>query len=278
MTRRFVSTVAGPAERGEEFGAANAAAVAATVEAYLRVFTTDGPVDVDGLGRQALERVEEFAPDLAREIRGIAGGAGLPVSRVAAINARTEILAIIDRTVGRGECSTVVCIGDEEAEPVAVQTWDWYADLADNWLEWTIPFPDGRQVVTVTEYGIVGKIGVNGYGVGVLFNLLGHRDDGAGMGVPVHVIARRILDTAPAVHSGLKLAATARPSASTCVTLVGARPGRTDGDRGRAVAGWSGARAAHTGRSAGAHQPLPERSGAPGRPDAPHRPGHAGAL
>jgi isopenicillin-N N-acyltransferase-like protein len=223
MTARFTSTVASPADRGEEFGSRYAVEVAATVEVYRRLFSAAGPVDVARLGEQALERIEAFAPELSREIRGIAGGAGVPASHVAAINARTEILATMASLAGRGECSTVVCLGGDEDEPVAMQTWDWYTDLADKWLEWTIPFDDGRRIVTVTEYGILGKIGVNSFGVGVLFNILHHRDDGTGLGVPVHAIARQILQTAPNVHSGLKVAAAARTSASTSITLIGSR-------------------------------------------------------
>jgi isopenicillin-N N-acyltransferase-like protein len=231
VIRRFTSTVAGPAERGEEFGSRYAAEVAATVHVYRRVFASAGPVDLDALGTAALRRIEEFAPGLAEEVRGIARGAGVPVSHLAAVNARTEVLAMVARaagTAGPSECSTVVSLGDDEAEPVAVQTWDWYPELAGNWLEWTIPHPDGRRVVTVTEAGIVGKIGINGYGVGLLFNILHHRDDGVGIGVPVHVVARHILDTAPNVHSALQAVASARVSASTAITLVGARrAGRT---------------------------------------------------
>lgn len=226
MIRRFTSTAAGPAERGEEFGARHATEIATAVDAYWRFFRAGAPLDVERLGAHALARIEEFSPNLAQEIRGLAGGAGLPASHIAALNARTEIIAVRDRGVpaaGPAECSAVVCLGDEDAEPVAVQTWDWYADMAEGWLEWTIPLPDGRRVVTVTEYGIVGKIGVNSDGIGVLFNMLHHRDDGAEVGVPVHIIARRILDTAAAVHTGVKIAAEARTSASTSITLVGAR-------------------------------------------------------
>ncbi|MGE5830477.1 MAG: C45 family autoproteolytic acyltransferase/hydrolase [Micromonosporaceae bacterium] len=226
MIRRFTSTVAGPAERGEEFGSRHASEVARTVEDYRRFFDTRGAVDLHRLGTRTLEQVEAFAPELALEIRGIASGARLPTSHVAAVNARTEVLAVLDRAgagPGPGECSAVVCLGDVDAEPVAVQTWDWYADMAENWFEWTIPFPDGRRVVTLTEYGIVGKIGVNDSGVGLLFTMLHHQDDGAGVGVPVHVVARRILDTAGSVSAALDIAAAARTSASTSLTLVGAR-------------------------------------------------------
>jgi isopenicillin-N N-acyltransferase-like protein len=231
VIRRFTSTVAGPAARGEEFGSHHATGVAATVDVYRRAFAAAGPVDLDALGGTALDRIGEFSPDLAAEVRGIAAGAGVPASHLAAVNARTEILAMVARkaaTAPPHECSTVVSLGDDDAEPAAVQTWDWYPEMAGNWLEWTIPHPDGRTVVTVTECGIVGKIGANAYGVGLMFNILHHRDDGVGIGVPVHVVARHILDTAATVHGALGVVSSARVSASTAITLVGARrAGRT---------------------------------------------------
>lgn len=226
MTRRFVSTVAGPFERGDEFGRVHAAEVAATIAAYRRLFATFGvPVDLDGWGSRALSRVDAWAPDLGDEIRGMAAGSGAPVEHLAAVNARTEILGLLRASAPAGagpawvpECSTVVAIGGDE--PFAVQNWDWYAAMADNWLEWTVTHPDGRRVTTLTEYGIVGKIGINDRGVGVLLNMLRHREDGGDIGVPVHVVSRRILDTAADVRAALALCGSAAVSASTSLTIA----------------------------------------------------------
>lgn len=218
MTRTFTSSPLEPGARGHEFGRALAGPVRSTVDAYLALFAErGGPADrVESLGLAALDRIGAWAPDLAEEIVGIAAGAAVPVARLAAVNARTEVLAQLGAP-GRGECSTVV------SGAVAMQNWDWYVSMAGNWLAWTIPHPDGRLVTTVTEYGLVGKIGVNGHGVGTLFNILHHRLDGTGMGVPVHVVARRILDTASSVPDGLALCASAAAlgfSASTSITIV----------------------------------------------------------
>lgn len=231
MNRAFISTPLEPAERGYEFGRALAGPVESTVDAYLALFAErGGPAGlVDSLGADALDRIEAWAPELAEEIRGIAAGSGVPVTRLAAINARTEVLAHLGGT-GRGECSTVVGQG------VAMQNWDWYASMSDNWLSWTIPHPDGRRVTTVTEYGIVGKIGVNSLGVGTLFNILHHELDGAAIGLPVHVVARRILDTAGSVEDGLWACTSARQlgfSASTSITIV-------DSERAVAAELWPG--------------------------------------
>jgi isopenicillin-N N-acyltransferase-like protein len=109
--------------------------------------------------------------------------------------------------------------------PVAVQAWDWYAELADSWFVWEIPHADGHRTTTLTEYGIVGKIGVSTRGLGVLFTMLHHeRDgrtvDGHGIGAPVHVLARAVLDDASDLHQALARLAAAPVSASSSITVV----------------------------------------------------------
>jgi isopenicillin-N N-acyltransferase-like protein len=159
------------------------------------------------IAEATFERTRAWAPRLAAEIEAIAAGAGLAIWQVAALNARTEILA-----KGRGECSTVVLLGDP---PRTLQTWDWHEHLDDVKFVW-----DTGHVRTLTEYGIVGKIGVNSAGLGVHMNILHHASDGGGDGVPVHVVARRILDEATTVEEAAKIARSADVCASTVLTAV----------------------------------------------------------
>jgi len=136
---------------------------------------------------------------------------------IGALNARTEILC-----AGRGECSTIACLGNATADgtPIGVQTWDWHDELSDSWMRWTIEHPSGHRVETMTEAGIVGKIGVSSTGVAVLLNILGHRDDGPPIGVPVHILARAVLDQAGGAVDALSILTNARASASTAFTIV----------------------------------------------------------
>lgn len=210
--------------------------VTATVQRYRPMFARAGHISLDGPGTAALDRIRLWSPDLAEEITGIAEGASLPVAAVAAINARTELLADARATGGpeavspAGECTTVAALRGRDAPPLAAQNWDWYAGFADCWLEWEIPHVSGRRTTTLTEYGIVGKIGVNDRGVACLFNILHHRADGTGGGIgdPVHAVARRVLDEADDAVHALRLIGSARTSASTTLTVVGdAPPART---------------------------------------------------
>jgi len=229
--RTFRSSALEPADRGTEFGEHHRDEIARTVAAYRRLFDAraTGPFDLDMWAERAWGHISDLAPTAAAEIRGIADGAGVPVREVAALNARTELLAIAG-PCGVDECSTVVSL-PPGLPPVAAQTWDWYLAMSDNWLHWTIPHPDGRVVETVTEFGVLGKIGVNSYGVGVLFNMLHHANDAADeLGYPVHLLSRHILDTARNLDEALLAARSVPTSASTSLTVVEGAP-----DGGRSV-------------------------------------------
>jgi isopenicillin-N N-acyltransferase like protein len=72
---------------------------------------------------------------------------------------------------------------------------------------------------------MLAKIGVNDAGLAVLFNILHHEADGSGAGVPVHAIARRILDAASTVDDALDIARSAPVAASSALTVAATSPG-----------------------------------------------------
>lgn len=220
----FTSSVLGPHERGLELGERFADEIGRTVAAYRRLFAAraDHPFDVDLWAERAWGTITTVAPSYAEEIRGIAEGARRPVREVAAVNARTELLVAANPT-GVTECSSVVS-APPGRPPFAVQTWDWYHPMSDIWFHWRIPHPDGRVVETVTEFGMLAKIGVNGYGVGVLLNMLHHKNDAdratdGTVGHPVHLLSRRILDEARTLDDAWALVRTPT-SASTSLTVL----------------------------------------------------------
>ncbi|MBN6052336.1 peptidase C45 [Nonomuraea sp. RK-328] len=216
----FTSSRLDPAGRGRELGTHWGDAVRANHDGYARLFEASGagPGVVRELAERALAATAAWAPALAEEIGGIAAGCGLAPWQVAAVNARTEILAAM-RARGEGECSTAVVL-DAGRPPRTVQTWDWHDHLRDAPLLWAFETGDGRRVRTFTEAGVLAKIGVNGAGLGVHFNILRHRSDHADIGVPVHLVARRILDEAATLDEATEIARSARTSASTVVTVV----------------------------------------------------------
>jgi isopenicillin-N N-acyltransferase like protein len=142
-----------PRARGEAFGRAQAAAVANTVHVYARMFAADA----HELGAQV--QLDDAARE---EIAGIAAGAGVDELALRAVNARTEILA------GQGLCEcSVVGTG-----AVLAQNWDWHPDFAASTLVWVVEQPGGGWFATLTEAGLLAKIGLNSAGLGMCLNLL----------------------------------------------------------------------------------------------------------
>ena len=121
------------------------------------------------------------------------------------------------------ECSTVVSSAPGRA-PFAVQTWDWYPHMRANWFVWTFPTAAGGRVTTLTEYGVLAKIGVNDAGLGVMLNMLHHSaDEQVGeprIGFPVHVLLRTLLEDCASVDEARDLVRSLSFSASSALTVV----------------------------------------------------------
>jgi isopenicillin-N N-acyltransferase-like protein len=227
----FVTTATDPYDRGVELGTAQALRVGATLTAYRRLWEwLDPDFEIASWGGRALASIREQAPRAADEIAGIAAGSGRGVEEIAALNARTEILAGIAPRIASTECSTVVSTapaGGSMRPPIAVQTWDWYPQMRDNWFVWSLETSGGRRVTTLTEYGVLAKIGVNDAGFGVMLNMLHHTADDqlslgerARIGFPVHVLLRTLLEDCASVDEARDLVGTLSFSASSAVTVV----------------------------------------------------------
>ncbi|MEU3708626.1 C45 family autoproteolytic acyltransferase/hydolase [Streptomyces catenulae] len=177
------------------------------IAGYDRLFRLGGisPRQVREDAARALDAVDAFRPAARAQIEGLAHGAGADLTAVAALNARTEILAR-SNAVPPGECSTLVRRTDPDtAAPrtFGIQTWDWHVELNPFWH--TLESRGGRHdVVGLTEHGILGKIGVNSAGLALHFNILGHHRDAVG-GVPVHVLAAVVLEEAGGVAEAVEI-------------------------------------------------------------------------
>ncbi|GAA2853277.1 hypothetical protein GCM10010517_11110 [Streptosporangium fragile] len=232
--RRFESAEHDPALRGFAFGRAWRDEIASTFTRYGELFAASGSsaAQVRTWGEQALAVTDGWCPRLTTEMNAIADGSGLPAWQIGALNARTEILAASavrrGATVPRGECSTAVHLPRDGRPPRTIQTWDWHEHLRDVRLVWAYEPRPGHRVRTFTELGVLAKIGVNSRGLGVHFNFLEHGSDTDEIGVPVHLVARRILDEAGTVGEARDIAASARTSASTVITVVGFDRGHSD--------------------------------------------------
>lgn len=216
-------------ERGRALGEAWRQQIHATWAKYQRFFAAhdlDERVSKE-VGQRTLDAVAAWAPALAEEMAGAANGAALEPWQAGALNARSEVLARFRPATG-GECSTAAYLPDGEP-PRTIQTWDWHHEMPDVKLIWQYQAQPGRTVKTFTEFGILGKVGVTSTGLGLHFNLLQHETDGQSPGIPVHLVARRILDEADSVAEADEIIRSATLSASVALTVLTYRDGRSAG-------------------------------------------------
>jgi isopenicillin-N N-acyltransferase like protein len=198
-----------PGDRGRGLGAACADAVGLTLTVYRRLLR-----EAAGLGPAELRAAGDVVgagldPALLEEVEGIAAGARVDVRELLAVQARTELLG-----GGAGECSLLAARGSWLA-----QTWDWHPALAPAALAWTVVDGEG-WFTTVTEAGLLAKLGVSGAGLACGLNFLTCSADGGLDGVPIHVLARLVLARCGSGAEARTLLAGARVSASSCLTVA----------------------------------------------------------
>lgn len=236
-------TIAGsPRERGKQYGRQAARQIRLSIANYARLFAYVRGLDWAAAQAEAMRYVpilERHAPDILDEMRGIADGARWGVGAIVALNVRTDLLAgcralsahpdfeaATERNryadVPRhGECTTIAAMPSATANgtPLLAQTWDWYPEQRAACVALRIEAPDQPTILTLTEAGIVAKIGLNSAGVGVSLNILFTDRDGKEPGMPVHVQLRRVLQ-GRGLQDAIERVGDVRAAASSCITVV----------------------------------------------------------
>ncbi|WP_371496851.1 C45 family peptidase [Kitasatospora sp. NBC_00374] len=210
-----------PRERGRTYGEAARPQIEAALEFYGESFARGSRLDWHGVTERArlwVPLVEDFAPDLLEELRGVAEGAGTGLLDLMALNARGEI--VYDRTfarMGRPPQAPGTAGAEADAEPAeaadgcssfallppaagdghvwAGQNWDWRTGAGRTLVALRVVQPPRPTVVMVVEAGQIGRHGANSAGIALNANGLGGRF-GDEIGVPQTFIRRRILDQA----------------------------------------------------------------------------------
>ncbi|MFF1353458.1 C45 family autoproteolytic acyltransferase/hydolase [Streptomyces sp. NPDC058297] len=211
-------------DRGREIGTRYADQVRDVSARYLAHFKVLGisETTVRDIAAHSYEGLRDWYPGLVEESDGIAEASGIEPWQVAAVGARTEVLAAVP---GKGECTTAVHTPPFGGPPETIQTWDWHDSLTPDGLLLSLVTGTQRRVKLFTEFGTAAKIGVNDAGLGVHFNILRHRSDNDTGGVPVHAVARRVLEEATTVAEARDIVASATLSASTVLTVATYRDG-----------------------------------------------------
>jgi isopenicillin-N N-acyltransferase-like protein len=138
---------------------------------------------------------------MLEEIDGIARGASMRLEEILLINARTDILALVEAELAAEKvpaCTALAIQGRVRGKQVLVmcQNWDWDPKLAEAPVVLRLQPSNGPALVTLVEAGMIGKIGFNENRLGVCLNFLSHQADGRpdAFGVPIHCLLRAAIN------------------------------------------------------------------------------------
>lgn len=203
-------------QRGQQHGAAAKLLVQRSIASYSSLFAYCGISWADAQQMSAAYRdlIGNFDPDLLCEIEGIAHGSGRHINEILALNARTELLPpsypgaphperskLIARneqanSADWGECTALAIKPAQSATGTTLlaQNWDWLGAQRGALAVLRVQDESGQAFMTLTEAGMLAKIGLNRHGFAVCLNILRSTDDGAHPGLPVHVLLRKLLE------------------------------------------------------------------------------------
>ena len=226
-------------ERGQIYGQQAKGRIQHIVVTYARLFAACG---IDWAS--ACERAMRFEPvieqvdaDLMAELRGMAQGSGQTLGSLMALNCRTEILpptffsdepqlahaalasnraaglpdwladAPWDGALKDGECTAmgVTAAASRTGQAWLAQNWDWMGRQREALVLLHTQGPSGQSITTLTEAGMLAKIGINQSGFALGLNILRSKRDGSRLGVPVHVLLRHLLDCRSVAHARERL-------------------------------------------------------------------------
>ncbi len=194
---------------------------------------------------------------LIDEMRGIAEGAGVNTDDILALNVRTEILPAefgmplrraarlkrghaLARNASIGldhpdvdaapplrslddhlsECTAIGVAKSVSAEHVTwlAQNWDWLG-----WQREALVVLKHADLCTLTEAGMLAKIGFNTHGFAVGLNILRSTQDGLEkIGTPVHVVLRLLLERCESISSAQALLRSLSYSSSSNIMVADA--------------------------------------------------------
>jgi isopenicillin-N N-acyltransferase like protein len=257
-----VLTIGGePFEAGLAYGRNARARIHTSILNYAATFAWCG-LDWDEVQRRAQPYrtvIGDFRGEFIDEMRGIAQGAGVTIEDVLALNTRTELLPnsfgqplrragrklraeALMRNAERGldhpdvsaspsvrkpadallsECTSIAVSSHVSKEGVTwlAQNWDWLG-----WQREAMVVMKTAQLRTLTEAGMLAKIGINVHGFAVGLNILKSTDDGGKhTGLPIHITLRALLETCPDVPSAQEFLSTMTFSSSSNIIAADAK-------------------------------------------------------
>ncbi|KEI70304.1 C45 family autoproteolytic acyltransferase/hydolase [Endozoicomonas elysicola] len=131
-----------------------------------------------------MQQLIAFRPEYQVEMDAIAKASGVEPFWIYCINARSELMSSPVPT----ECSSIAF----PQQGLIGQNWDWAQALEGQLALVDIELESGHRLLTMTEPGMLAKIGMNSAGLGVCLNILPANQKLTGL--PVHFLLRALLE------------------------------------------------------------------------------------
>lgn len=174
----------GPDDRGRQQGTLLKERIHRTIDFYKKQFLQPEEL-ILSIAAQFRESTKAFRMDLYLEIEALSRAAGVDPVWIYALNGRTELL-----NLNPMECTSLAF----RKEGLIGQNWDWDNEAEKLAVILDIEKEDGHRMITMTEPGMIGKIGMNHRGLGVCLNFMSI-ETYQPHGVPLHALLRTILDS-----------------------------------------------------------------------------------
>lgn len=186
-----------PFNRGKEYGSQCKKQIEHNVEHYYRTFR-----DYSNLDRaKALRYAENFLPfvkafdnEILEEMEGIAEGSGYDFLDILVANCRSELMFAVKKEI-TPECTSFAVLPEATSAKTTLigQNRDFAPWSKGGNVILKVDQPNRPKVVMVIEAGLVGQMGCNSKGIGLVHNMLGY--DQFQLGVPFVILRRGVLNS-----------------------------------------------------------------------------------
>ncbi|KAJ5951950.1 Peptidase C45 acyl-coenzyme A:6-aminopenicillanic acid acyl-transferase [Penicillium vulpinum] len=191
---KTIQCFATPHEIGRAHGVGAKELIRGSIVFYQKMFVHTCKMEWPAVRRIAEDwqkEIEQKWPKYYSEMQGIADGAQLPFIDILILNIRTEIAF----GMFNDGCTSLYCKTDNHS--FLAQNWDWMEGQKQNLIILDIISDNGPRIKMITEAGIIGKIGLNEFGVGVCLNAI--KVPGCDSSrLPVHMALRSVLECSSA--------------------------------------------------------------------------------
>jgi isopenicillin-N N-acyltransferase-like protein len=201
--------------RGKQYGSQCKKPIEKNIEHYYKTFR-----DYSNLDRpKALKYAEKFHPfieafdgEIVEEMKGIAEGSGYDYLDILVANCRSELMFAVKRET-TPECTSFAVLPEANSLETTLlgQNRDFASWSRGGNVILKVDQPNRPEVVMVIEAGLVGQMGFNSKGIGLVHNMLGCEQ--FQIGVP-YVILRRAILNAETVGDALGKVLRAKRSSS----------------------------------------------------------------